>query len=179
MKNLAIILRQFNYSKRVIELVPGQTSSRRGNVESHHPSSRSRWPRTSRSGCSRALFLSFLKWVIPGLSFFYFRLFKTIQLIENKCSIKFPVSGSELWYRKRPLCQLSHNNCPLLLILKSLSAASMNRLGDLMSFGHRFKECRCYFLAQIAEIFGNVFGNCQNLTLSKNFFRYWPWVTFN
>ena len=30
----------------------------------------------------------FLKMAIPGLFFFYFRLFKTIQLTVNKCSVK-------------------------------------------------------------------------------------------
>ena len=47
-----------------------------------------------------------------------FRLYKT-QLIINKCSIEINIffandwiRTADLWYRKQPLYQLSHNHCP-------------------------------------------------------------------
>ena len=64
---------------------------------------------------SGAIFWSiFFKWAIPGLFLFIFVF--SIQLIINKCSIKFcRWLESNLWYRKRPLYQLSHNHFPLLI----------------------------------------------------------------
>ena len=53
------------------------------------------------------------KWTIPGLFLFIFVF--SIQLIINKCSINFADDWSrtaDLWYRKRPLYQLSHNHFP-------------------------------------------------------------------
>ena len=53
------------------------------------------------------------KWAIPGLFFFIFVF--SIQLTVNKCSINFADDWSrtaDLWYRKRPLYQLSHNHFP-------------------------------------------------------------------
>ena len=53
------------------------------------------------------------KWAIPGLFLFIFVF--SIQLIINKCSINFADDWSrtaDLWYRKQPLYQLSHNHFP-------------------------------------------------------------------
>ena len=47
--------------------------------------------------------------------FLYFRLFYK-QLTVNKCSIKVAddwIQTWVLWYRKRLLCQLCHNHCPM------------------------------------------------------------------
>ena len=56
----------------------------------------------------------FFKWAISGLFFLYFRLFNT-QLTVNKYSIFIIlifaddwIRSAGLWYRKRPLYQLSH-----------------------------------------------------------------------
>ena len=57
---------------------------------------------------------AFLKWAIPGLFFFIFRLFYK-KLKVNKCSIKVAVGWirtQALWYWKQQLCQLRHNHCP-------------------------------------------------------------------
>ena len=45
--------------------------------------------------------------------FLYFRIFNT-QLTVNKCSLNFAddwIRTADLWYRKRPLYQLSHHHC--------------------------------------------------------------------
>ena len=58
----------------------------------------------------------FLKWAIPGLFFFIFVF--SIQLTVNKCSINFAddwIRTANLWYRKRPLYQLSHTTTAQLL----------------------------------------------------------------
>ena len=67
---------------------------------------------TALHAVPQALFIGayFFKWAIPGLFFLYFRLFNT-QLTVNKCSINFAndwIRTAGLWYRKRPLFQLSH-----------------------------------------------------------------------
>ena len=67
---------------------------------------------------------SFLIWFLKrmghsGPLFLYFRLFYK-QLTVNKCSIKVAddwIRTRVLWYRKRPLCQLCHNHCPLIWFL--------------------------------------------------------------
>ena len=54
----------------------------------------------------------FFKWAISGL--FFFILVFSIQLTVNKSSIKFAdgwIRTADLWYRKLPLYQLSHNHC--------------------------------------------------------------------
>ena len=64
------------------------------------------------------IIIFFKKWAIPGLFFFYFCLFNTTQLTVNKCAVKFAgvwIWTADLWYRKRPLCQLWHNHSPIIL----------------------------------------------------------------
>ena len=54
----------------------------------------------------------FFKWAIHGL-FFLFSSFQ--QLTVNMFIINFAIGWirtTDLWYWKRPLCQLSHNQCP-------------------------------------------------------------------
>ena len=58
--------------------------------------------------------ICFFKWAIRGFVFLYF-VFST-QLTVNKCSIKVAdgwIRTADLWSRRRPLYQLSHNHCPI------------------------------------------------------------------
>ena len=58
----------------------------------------------------------------PFPASFLFIFVFSIQLIINKCSINFADDWSrtaDLWYRKRPLYQLSHNHFPTLNTIKS------------------------------------------------------------
>ena len=48
----------------------------------------------------------FKKWANPGLFFLLFSSFQHDDWIRT----------ADLWYRKRPLCQLSHNHCPVSFI---------------------------------------------------------------
>ena len=70
------------------------------------------------------------KCVIYGLFFFIFVF--SIQMTVNKCSIsKFAddrIRTVDLWCRKRPLYQLSHNQCPPKVILSFCFSHTKTRL---------------------------------------------------
>ena len=56
----------------------------------------------------------------PFAASFFFIFIFSIQLTVNKCSINFAddwIRTADLWYRKRPLYQLSHNHFPFCAFL--------------------------------------------------------------
>ena len=64
------------------------------------------------STVKRCFWEYFLKCAIPGHFSFIFVF--SLQLTVNKCSIKFSddwIQTVDLWYRKQPSYQLSHNHC--------------------------------------------------------------------
>ena len=66
----------------------------------------------------KSIWYFFTKWAIPGLFFFIFCHFRK-QLTAYKCSIKVAndwIRTRVLWFRKRPLCQLRHSQCPFWIV---------------------------------------------------------------
>ena len=63
---------------------------------------------------------AFFKIFGPFPASFFFIFAVSIQLTVNKCSINLAndwIRTADLWYRKRPLCQLSHNHCPIIFAI--------------------------------------------------------------
>ena len=61
---------------------------------------------------------TYKKWDIPGLFFFFFRLFNTVDS-KQMFNINFAddwIRSADLWYWKRPLYQLSHTTAQVSII---------------------------------------------------------------
>ena len=93
----------------------------------------------------------FLKiWATPGLFFLYFRLFQYSwqKTIFNKNFADVSIRTADLWYRKRPLCQLSHHHFPsyFLVCWKNQASKTIDKLyGDYFPYGH----CSLYQLVSV------------------------------
>ena len=84
-----------------------------------------------------SILIRFFKWAIPGLFIFIFVF--SIQLTVYNCSINFAddwIWTADLWYWKRPLCQLSHNHCPL--YSKDFQKAFFLKMGHPWPLFHLF-----------------------------------------
>ena len=78
--------------------------------------------------------------------FLYFRLFYK-QLTANKCSIKVAddwIRTWVLWYWKQPLCQLRHNHCPVVTIVKIVFWTDENKWkrSQELSIKKLFSNCK-------------------------------------
>ena len=100
----------------------------------------------------------------PRPLFLYFRLFNT-QLTVNKCSINFAddwIQTADLWYRKRPLYQLSHNHCPYkYLFVRKQFILTGDQL-QTHTFPYKVSKCSLSILMIVQELRAHGEGGLQH-----------------